>query len=317
MGNYWEGDFDFFEETNRVYEKGIKSNTRRGVFAESWFGKEWISDMETYAHTSRQGRGRSYARNNYILELQVKPGLLEARVKGSYDSIYNVKIKFDQWTDEEWEAFFSVIPNDPKLVYQMICGSFPESIEQLLMNKGLSIVPGLHPWENDEAVSCNCPDGETFCKHVISVFYLLGEYLDYSFYPLLILRGKYRDEIVKRIVQKTLNTLSEKVTSEENQTYVGSSNSLIEQGIEDKLTRTFSEKPFWEGKKPFPPFNFPPQFMQNGPYFISLGDFLLWQGENDLHDALRAISKKLSKQAELELKTINLESFMEEIPQFK
>jgi uncharacterized Zn finger protein len=320
VGNsYWEdtSDLEFFEETNRIYDKGIKSNTKRSVFAKSWWGKKWIENMESFAHVSRKGRGKTYARNNYVLELQVKPGLLEARVKGSYDSVYNVKIKFDLWTEEEWETFFSEIPNDPEIVFQMLCGSLPESIVPLLVNNGLNIVPYLYPWNNKEVVTCTCPDSEKFCKHVISVCYLFGEYLDLSFYPLLILRGKYRDEINKRIVQKVFNKLKEKITSKNPHPDENSLSNLIDKNIEDKLQKALLEQSFWKGKKLFPPFNFPPDFMQNEPYINSLADFQLWQGKNDLQDALRLISKRMSKQAELELKTINLKSFMEDIPQFK
>ena len=61
------------------------------VIAQSFWGQAWCQNLEHYSDfANRLPRGRTYARNGSIADLQIKSGRIEAIVGGS--EIYRVKI---------------------------------------------------------------------------------------------------------------------------------------------------------------------------------------------------------------------------------
>ena len=64
---YWD-DYSFFKRSvPREAKGGIKAQSRRGGFGESWWAKRWIHVLESFNIGARLGRGRSYARNGQVL----------------------------------------------------------------------------------------------------------------------------------------------------------------------------------------------------------------------------------------------------------
>ncbi len=81
---------------------------------------------------SRLGRGRTYARQGAVDELDVEPGLLTGSVQGSSSQPYDVAVRV-----EPAESFDSIS----------------------------ALVPG----RRDIRFSCSCPDSSDPCKHAIAV----------------------------------------------------------------------------------------------------------------------------------------------------
>ena len=83
MARRWS-DFSFFPPSvPREAKGGIRAQSRRGAFGESWWARRWISVLESFDLGARLGRGRSYARRGQVLDIAVERGLVEARVQGS------------------------------------------------------------------------------------------------------------------------------------------------------------------------------------------------------------------------------------------
>ncbi|MFZ1985835.1 MAG: hypothetical protein WAU91_15570, partial [Desulfatitalea sp.] len=73
------------------------------AIAQSWWGKAWCRNLEGYADFSnRIGRGRSYVRHGAVLDLQIKPGQIEALVQGSREKPYEVHINIDKLSPTTW-----------------------------------------------------------------------------------------------------------------------------------------------------------------------------------------------------------------------
>ncbi len=54
------------------------------TLARTWWGKAWNGNLGKYAdYANRIGRGRSYVRHGAVLDLQIKPGQVQALVQGS------------------------------------------------------------------------------------------------------------------------------------------------------------------------------------------------------------------------------------------
>src|SRR5436189_2489860 len=73
------------------------------TIAKTFWGKAWCDNLERYSdYSNRLPRGRTYARNGSIVDLQIEPGNVTALVSGS--EIYQVKVKVRAISEAQWTA---------------------------------------------------------------------------------------------------------------------------------------------------------------------------------------------------------------------
>ena len=71
--------------------------------ASTFWGKAWCENLERYSDfANRLGRGRSYLRNGLVLDLQIAPGNVTARVSGT--DVYSVDITVAAVPRLRWRA---------------------------------------------------------------------------------------------------------------------------------------------------------------------------------------------------------------------
>src|SRR5580704_13560877 len=82
---------------------------RRG-FAESWWGKAWITALEeTSMDYGRLSRGRTYARSGAVDEITVSPGKITAKVHGSRPRPYTSAVHIRALKDSEWDKLLDAV----------------------------------------------------------------------------------------------------------------------------------------------------------------------------------------------------------------
>src|SRR5215207_4499166 len=97
--DYW----DYYEQKPaREVKGGIKAQSKRGGFGESWWAKRWIQVLESFNIGARLSRGRSYARNGQVLSIAIEKGKVEAKVQGSRPRPYDVTIEVKTLSESEW-----------------------------------------------------------------------------------------------------------------------------------------------------------------------------------------------------------------------
>lgn len=75
----------------------------RGAVAKSFWGAAWCNNLERYSDfENRLPRGRTYVRNGSVIDLQLQPGVVHAKVMGS--SLYDVKITLAALPAARWKA---------------------------------------------------------------------------------------------------------------------------------------------------------------------------------------------------------------------
>src|SRR3954465_10258483 len=92
---------DRFERPGDV-RGGIKAQSQRGSFGESWWAKRWIDVLESFDIGARLSRGRSYARRGQVVSIDVQKGRVMAEVQGSRSTPYRVKIEVAPLGTGEW-----------------------------------------------------------------------------------------------------------------------------------------------------------------------------------------------------------------------
>jgi len=187
-------DFFWYERTRpREAKGGIKAQSRRGGFAESWWGRRWLEVLESFEIGERLARGRSYARKGQVLDLSVAPGKIAAKVQGSRPTPYRVTIAMKPIPAASWKTLGAAVAADTWSAARLIAGEMPEGLEATFRDAGVPLFPARL---DDLKTDCSCPDWSNPCKHIAAVYYLLAERFDRDPFLLLRLRGTSREAFV-------------------------------------------------------------------------------------------------------------------------
>jgi uncharacterized Zn finger protein len=189
-------DYYFPRPRPRVAKGGIKAQSKRGTFGESWWAKRWIAVLESFDIGARLGRGRSYARKGQVLSIDVGKNTVKAKVQGSRPTPYAVTITVKAMAVSDWKKLTSALSGQALFAAKLLAGGMPQDIEQVFKNVGLSLFPEKL---KDLTTECSCPDWSNPCKHVAAVYYLLGEEFDRDPFLLFKLRGMSREELVGQL----------------------------------------------------------------------------------------------------------------------
>ncbi len=192
-GGYWDDYPRYPKTTPKPVEGGIKARSKSGKFGETWWAARWIAALERLVDAARLGRGRSYARQGQVLNIDIEPGRVQARVQGSRATPYKIDIQVKPLTDAEWNRVSDTMAEQAIFAAKLLAGEMPQDIEEAFAAAKLSLFPGD---SRDLVTSCSCPDWANPCKHIAAVYYLLGEEFDRDPFLIFRLRGRSRDEIM-------------------------------------------------------------------------------------------------------------------------
>jgi uncharacterized Zn finger protein len=245
-------------------QHGIKAIHQKGNFYQEWWGKRWISIIDSFYLGERLARGKRYARSGQVVDINFHPGKITASVQGTMYQPYQIEISINVWTEKEWNYFFRLIRSDPILLSQMISGKLTPELEKRTQSHGILLFPTKF---QDFQTSCTCPDWSNPCKHVAAVFFLITEYLDKNPFLLLELRGKDQSDIIENL----LPSISEEHVS-------------LPEKKENKIS-PLSTKYFWE---PNPACQIPVYFTKpiecDALLIHQMGSFPLWQANDDFFE---------------------------------
>jgi uncharacterized Zn finger protein len=190
-------DRDYFPRSRpRAAKGGIKAQTKRGAFGQTWWAKRWIAVLESFNIGARLDRGRSYARKGQVLSVDVDKGNVKSRVQGSEVKPYDIAIQVKVLSDDEWNAVVGKLAEQALFTAKLLAGEMPQEIETVFKDAGVSLFPTKL---RDLTTSCSCPDMSNPCKHIAAAYYLLGEEFDRDPFLLFQLRGLTRDELCARL----------------------------------------------------------------------------------------------------------------------
>jgi uncharacterized Zn finger protein len=150
-----------------------RSSYQGRTIATTAWGKAWCANMESYSdYANRLPRGRTYVRNGSVVDLQITPGTVAARVSGS--SIYRTTITVKPVPKERWQQVCADCAGGIDSLVELLQGRFSKGVMDRLCRQG----DGLFPVPKDIHFDCSCPDGAYMCKHVAAVLYGIGARFD-------------------------------------------------------------------------------------------------------------------------------------------
>lgn len=180
-----------------------------GAIARTWWGKAWNRNLERYAdYSNRIGRGRSYVRCGYVLDLQINAGEIKALVHGSRAKPYSVIIKIKKLNRNVWKEIASGCSGMLESLEELLAGKFPKALEETFMQRDRGLFPSPKELEFD----CSCPDWASMCKHVAATLYGVGARLDEDPSLFFTLRGVATEDLVSRTVSNKAEDLLKKAS---------------------------------------------------------------------------------------------------------
>jgi uncharacterized Zn finger protein len=260
----------------RAAKGGIRAQTQRGKFGESWWARQWIGILESFDLGARLARGRRYARAGQVLSIAVKPGVVAAEVQGSRPDPYEIRIAVKPLSKADWRRFAEVVSSQAIYGAKLLGGEMPQDIQTVFKAAGLSLFPEKH---SDLQTDCSCPDWSNPCKHIAAVYYLLGEEFDRDPFLIFQLRGMGREEFLGLL---------------------GESGAIAPVSKEEAPAEPLppSATPFWTGGAL-------PEHLPGGVDLASasailprrLGKFPFWRGRENFLDALEPIYRSAADAA--------------------
>ncbi len=279
----WRSHGYFPPSRPKAVKGGIKAQSKRGGFGESWWAKRWIGVLESFSIGARLGRGRTYARNGQVLSINIEKGVVKATVQGSRSKPYVIVIKVKPLSRDGWKKLTKALSSQVIFVAKLLSGEMPRDIELVFKETGLSLFPEkLKDLETD----CSCPDWSNPCKHIAAVYYLLGEEFDRNPFLIFKLRGMDREEFLAGL----------------GETEKAGSKTMAEGSGGQEETKTLAEpvsfdaRAFWTGGKDS---DDPPGEVRVPPMeavlIKQLGNFPFWRGSQVLLECLTPVYLNASR----------------------
>jgi uncharacterized Zn finger protein len=189
-------------ERKRLAEKEAKRRLKKGQslapiritarqIATTFWGTAWCDNLDRYSDfANRLPRGRTYARNGSIVDLQINPGKITALVAGS--SPYDVKISIKKLDAKRWNQLRNQCAESIHSLIDLMRGKLPDEVLRRLTDPK----KGMFPSPREISLSCDCPDGASLCKHLAAVLYGVGHRLDSQPDLFFRLRGVNQQDLI-------------------------------------------------------------------------------------------------------------------------
>lgn len=162
-------------EALRKQGKSVQPVRCGRTIATTFWGKAWCENLEAYSDlANRLPRGRTYARNGSVVDLQISQGRIEARVSGS--SLYRITITISSLETARWKAVVEQCSSQIDSLVELLQGRFSQGVMEVITHAQ----KGLFPSSRQLRMSCSCPDSAAMCKHLAAVLYCVGAQLDMS-----------------------------------------------------------------------------------------------------------------------------------------
>ena len=161
--------------------------------ASTFWGKSWCDNLERYSDfANRLPRGRTYIRNGSVVDLQISPGKVCARVSGS--ELYQIEIKIKPLAASLWKSIQNECAGKIDSLIELLQGKLSSSVMQIVTRPE----GGLFPTPKEIDLDCSCPDWADLCKHVAASLYGVGARLDQHPELLFLLRGVDPAELISQ-----------------------------------------------------------------------------------------------------------------------
>ncbi|MFM7646546.1 MAG: SWIM zinc finger family protein [Cyanobium sp.] len=170
-----------------------------GLGQQPWWVEQWMELIHGYRFKKRLERAWEYARSGNVTSIRFEGRRVHARVQGTGEDPYKVKLWLDVLNEEDWGYVLEALSQKARWSAQLLAGIMPQDIERAFAASGKR----LFPFKLQEVRSeCTCPDKANPCKHVSAVYYLMGDRFSEDPFVLFQLRGRTRSQLLAELAER-------------------------------------------------------------------------------------------------------------------
>lgn len=145
------------------------------TFGQTWWGEQWLSAFNGIDHSNRLPRGRRYAGNGSVLQIDIQSTRVNARVQGSRRTPYRVDIGLDAFSDAQRKQLLEAVTANEAVLSRLLNRQLPQQMLDFTRTHNIRLFP--RSWDDMNA-RCSCPDWAMPCKHIAAVIYLMANEID-------------------------------------------------------------------------------------------------------------------------------------------
>ena len=184
---------------------GITAIGDEGLGQQPWWVQQWMELINGYRFKKRLERAWGYAREGNVTSIRFEGRRVHARVQGTGEEPYKVKLWLDVLNDEDWGYVLEALTQKARWSAQLLAGIMPVDIERAFAASGKR----LFPFKLQEVRSeCSCPDKANPCKHISAVYFLMGDRFSEDPFVLFQLRGRTRAKLLEDLAEQRRKALA-------------------------------------------------------------------------------------------------------------
>ena len=189
---------------------GITAIGDDGLGQQPWWVEQWMELINGYRFKKRLERAWGYAREGHVTSIRFEGRRVHARVQGTDEAPYKVKLWLDVLNDEDWGYVLEALTQKARWSAQLLAGIMPSDIERAFAASGKR----LFPFKLQEVRSeCSCPDKANPCKHISAVYFLMGDRFSEDPFVLFQLRGRNRARLLEDLAEHRRKALAERAAA--------------------------------------------------------------------------------------------------------
>lgn len=144
-------------------------------FGNTWWGKQWLQALEKADYDNRLPRGKAYARDGAVVDIQLSGSQIQAKVQGTRRQPYKIVIQCGSFDQQQVDIFMEKLSQHPSILAKLLQRELDPRVLDLAKEAGLSLFPSSRL---DIPMKCNCPDWAYLCKHIAAVIYQVSLEID-------------------------------------------------------------------------------------------------------------------------------------------
>ena len=181
-----------------------------GLGNQPWWVEQWMELINSYRFKKRLERAWAYARAGNVTSIRFEGRRVHARVQGTEEEPYKIKLWLDVLNDEDWGFVLEALAQKARWSALLLAGIMPRDIERAFAESGKR----LFPFKLQEVRSeCTCPDKANPCKHISAIYFLMGDRFREDPFVLFQLRGRSRAQLLKGLAHRR-RELNSEITSD-------------------------------------------------------------------------------------------------------
>ena len=101
-----------------------------GLGQQPWWVEQWMELINGYRFKKRLERAWGYAREGHVTSIRFEGRRVHARVQGTDEAPYKVKLWLDVLNDEDWGYVLEALTQKARWSAQLLAGIMPSDIER-------------------------------------------------------------------------------------------------------------------------------------------------------------------------------------------